>query len=73
MFPFATSQAMRCATDQAKAGQGSQSRSKLHAARSRNGRGLLWRLFDAMVESRMRQAEIEIAHHRRLHEGAPKK
>jgi hypothetical protein len=40
--------------------------SRLPAAQSRPKKGLFARMFDAMVEARMRQAVREIAHHRHL-------
>ena len=39
---------------------------RLSAAQSKPKKGLLARVFDAMVEARMRQAVREIAHHRHL-------
>lgn len=39
---------------------------RLPATQSKPKKGLLARMFDAMVEARMRQAVREIAHHRHL-------
>jgi hypothetical protein len=39
---------------------------RLPAAQSKPKKGLFARMFDAMVEARMRQAVREIAHHRHL-------
>jgi hypothetical protein len=46
------------------------------AARERTARrrrkGIVASVFDALVETRMRRAEIEIEHHRRFYEGHTK-
>jgi hypothetical protein len=38
-------------------------------ADQRARKGMLSNVFDALVEARMRRAEIEIEHHRRFYEG----
>jgi hypothetical protein len=69
MFLFATSQAI--AASQVKQRQGKAPMHKeVDAERPRNGRGLLWRLFDALAESRRLRARVEIERQRRLREGA---
>ena len=72
MFLFATSQAI-AATQTKQRERKARSHEKLYVERSRNRRGFLWRLFDALAQSRMRRAQVEIEHQRRLREGQSKK
>jgi hypothetical protein len=63
MLSFVTSQAM--ALSQVKHDPNNSSAQK--AAR-RTGKGFWSRLFEAMVDARMRRAAIELRYHRGLHE-----
>ena len=71
MLPFVTSHAI--ALSQAKQKPGKSPASSQQSAAPRTGKGFFSRLFDAMVDARMRQAKIELARYRRLPAEAPKK
>jgi hypothetical protein len=68
MLSFVTSQAI--ALSQAKKAA-SEPKAPARADRRRR-KGILSSVFDALVEARMRRAEIEIEHHRRFYEGYTK-
>jgi hypothetical protein len=68
MLSFMTSQAI--ALSQAKKAA-SEPKAPARADRRRR-KGILSSVFDALVEARMRRAEIEIEHHRRFYEGYTK-
>jgi hypothetical protein len=65
MLSFVTSQAM--ALSQVKHDPNNSSARQQKVAR-RTGKGFWSRLFEAMVDARMRRAAIELRYHRGLHE-----
>lgn len=69
MLSFVTSHAV--ALSQVKHDPNNASARQQKAARS-TGKGFWSRLFNALFEARMRQAEIEIEHHRRFYGGHTK-
>lgn len=73
MLPFVASQAQAIALSQAKQEPNGSPASRQHSATSRSGKGFFSMLFDALVESRKRQAAMEIQRQRRLRSGALKK
>ena len=70
MLSFVTSHAV--ALSQVKHDPNKSSARQQKAARS-TGKGFWSRLFEAMVDARMRRAEIELRYHRGLHEDTANK
>ena len=71
MLPFVTSQAIALSQAKKKPEKSPASRQQKAAPRAR--KGFFSRLFEAMVDARMRQAEVELRYHRGWHEETPKK
>jgi hypothetical protein len=68
MLSFMTSQAIALSQPKKAA-----SEPRMHArAEHRRRKGFFSSVFDALVVTRMRRAEIEIEHHRRFYEGHTK-
>ena len=71
MLSFMASQAI--ALSQAKQEANTAPATGQQRAAQRTGKGFFSRLFDAMVDARMRRAEIELRYHRGLHEESSSK
>jgi hypothetical protein len=71
MLPFVTSQAI--ALSQSKQRPNNSQPNTQQDKAPRTGRGFFSRLFEAMVNARMRQAEAELRYHHGWHEEILKK
>ena len=69
MISLVTSQALALSKGKQKPGSETQGDAASNQVRSSNRKRFLSRLFDALVATRMRRAEMEVEHHRRFHEG----
>jgi len=68
MLSFMTSQAIALSQAKKAASEPRAPKPADHRAR----KGFFSNVFDALVETRMRRAEIEVEHHRRFYEGHTK-
>jgi hypothetical protein len=69
MISLVTSQVMALSKGKQKPRSKTQRDAATNQVRSRNRKHFLSRVFDALVETRMRRAEIEVEQHRRFYEG----
>ena len=69
MFSFTASQAMALTKGKQMPRSQTQPDDASNQFRSSNRKRFLSRVFDTLVETRMRRAEMEVEHHRRFHEG----
>jgi len=69
MISLVTSQVMALSKGKQKPRSKTQRDAASSQVRSRNRKHFLSRVFDSLVETRMRRAEIEVEHHRRFYEG----